>query len=322
MECKIDVMDKVIHKLRSERDYLYKDNKILHSENSHLKSQVSFYEESFAKSSLIGGSNLPTTAKVPSMLLGKEVIQREELDNYKLNVLEKINRRFDLLDREEKKLKTHLSIKKLEHDLEETKSIVNRSMIDTLMAPQDKSEPRREKRRRVDSGEMAFEGSSGTSSDSSSDDLVMKKEGKDYQSKGYMLLAIVFGVIYASSCLGGPVARQNSAAHIPASSEIMRMNNMRGIKSVGNNQDIVQDMEEMTLHSSHTDDQDTKERKAGLRELARSMKSVKADDVQRVVESFQGPHSLLLKQIVSGQYNYLGYLMCGAMCSSYWMNPM
>ena len=61
-------------------------NSELESENHILKEQVSYFQETFANSSLIGSNQ---TQAQPNYF-----VKREELENFKLDLLSKINKRF------------------------------------------------------------------------------------------------------------------------------------------------------------------------------------------------------------------------------------
>jgi len=63
-----------------------------------LKQQVAYFQETFANSSLVGATSAVT---MPQTLINKEdYIHKKDLDKFKIELIQKINRRF--LDEDEK----------------------------------------------------------------------------------------------------------------------------------------------------------------------------------------------------------------------------
>mmetsp|Transcript_36521 Transcript_36521/g.56064 ORF Transcript_36521/g.56064 Transcript_36521/m.56064 type:complete len:268 (+) Transcript_36521:1310-2113(+) len=254
--------------------------------------------------------------------MGAEVIHRSELDQFKLDILEKINRRFMDFDKKPESL----SYKPIKTELPQA---ATEAMGDATT----KDEPLK-KRSRVNSGQIQFkdstcsEHSTSTPAAESEQVLTLKRDSGDFKSKGCMLLAVVFGMMCCSSYIGGSLPD----AQIPTSQveQIPVSNNVRDLKSVKNESDIISSMTHMTLQGSSVDDEmvpdeeleETENRSMSLREIARSMKNLGSSvDLKKIMQSMQGPHSALLRQIVAGEYNYLAYLMCSAVCCYYWMSP-
>jgi len=68
------------------------------SENSVLKQQVAYFQETFATSNLIGGQAQLSTMPMPQSLYPQQtqnMISQEDLDRFKADILAKINYRFN-----------------------------------------------------------------------------------------------------------------------------------------------------------------------------------------------------------------------------------
>lgn len=67
------------------------------SENTVLKQQVAYFQETFATSNLIGGQTQLSTVPMPQSLYPQQpqnMISQEDLDRFKADILAKINYRF------------------------------------------------------------------------------------------------------------------------------------------------------------------------------------------------------------------------------------
>lgn len=100
LEGQIDDQKLLIDELKRDKSQLQESNAALTSENSVLKQQIAYFQETFANQNLIGGCNTQTV--IPTVR--DDVIHKEDLDQFKLELLQKINSRF--LEEEDDKEKS------------------------------------------------------------------------------------------------------------------------------------------------------------------------------------------------------------------------
>ena len=100
---------------------------------------MSYFEESFTKSSLVGGG--VTSPVLLPVKEEKDLIHRDELDRFKMEILDKINERFLQIDSPESQLKKTSS----ENDHSKDHAEPNQS-VDNLKGSAGHPEPKIRKR--------------------------------------------------------------------------------------------------------------------------------------------------------------------------------
>lgn len=179
-----------------------------------LKQQIAYFQETFANQNLIGGC---TQSVVP--VVRDDVVHKEDLDQFKLDLLQKINSRF-LEDDKEKSLDSSkvkdeiITPEKFEDDT--TSMVFDESIKDPMehMAGdyQENKRQRKLKRKRLNSGSLNTDDSDVQELDLDKVFVLDRTRGST-QSKGYFFLACVFGMMAGSSYINNqtvPIGVENS----------------------------------------------------------------------------------------------------------------
>lgn len=78
--------------LNEDKKSLKEDNAALSSENTVLKQQLSYFQETFANSGVIeGDQNQPQPAQVKNDPVPNDVLRQEDLKRLELEILSKVN---------------------------------------------------------------------------------------------------------------------------------------------------------------------------------------------------------------------------------------
>lgn len=157
---------------------------------------------------------------------------------------------------------------------------------------------------------------------------VLRRDSGSFQSRGYLFLAVVFGMMCYQSYSGqekadvGPpqiptvdVANKKLLTHTSHGSH----NDLNNDNS-GDNIDMhlgESDVSDQYIPESLLQDSQSHGRQEEAREQHQNVKLT----AQQLAERMQGPFSQTLKNLASGKYQYLTYLMSSTACLYFWLAP-
>ena len=157
-----------------------------------LKQQVAYFQETFANSSLVGGNQVVPINK-------DDYIHKADLDKFKLELIQKINQRFlteekkdEVIEREEKQFDCKIS--------NNDDDMIFADPMETIAADLNKKRRgAKRSRSRVNSGQLTHNEESFCSTDDAEKVFVLERDSQSHRGKGYFFLALMFGMMCASS---------------------------------------------------------------------------------------------------------------------------
>ena len=274
-------MDKLTH----DKNRYFNENLALKAENEALRQKVQYYSDMFAQQSLVGTQQPAqqiTSESVLKTTVSADYIHKSDLEKFKLDLLEKINRRFEEEDDKEKREKArdqHVIRATKVHieDMEMSHDHINKDPFERIAAADfnEKQEARSKRRERLNSGQMKASEDTHCSAQSTSNDpltlsedsfnpdnmLILKRDPTANQGKGYFFLAVMFGMMCCSSYM----VNNNQASSIPSQPQEVGSSILnqayqktfspgRDLKSHEANKDIERQFSGMNLANSDVSD--------------------------------------------------------------------